>query len=140
MHAAQASAEFWPINYILPGTYVHVLQGMEEALRRWDEIDPMRALELAAYFQEAMDAQERHGLPVLAPSTPDVTAEHLATMLAAVDIIKRADASGYDARNIIVQLRPHMRREVEAAIPRLRREQQERERASKGLFGRLFGR
>lgn len=64
---------------------------------------------------------------MFAPSTPDVAAEHLATMLAAVGIIKRADASGYDARGILAQLRPHMRREVEASMPRLRREQQDRE-------------
>ncbi len=140
MQSAAKSAEFLPINYVIQGTYFHLLRGMEEALRRWDEIDPIRALELAAYFHEAIDAQDRLGVRVLAPSTADVAAEHLATMLAAVDIIKRADASGYDARGIIAQLRPHMRREVEAAIPRLRREQQERERTSTGLLGRIFGR
>ncbi|MEO6323257.1 MAG: hypothetical protein ABIQ65_01375 [Thermoanaerobaculia bacterium] len=140
MQPVRVSEEFWPANYIDPGsTYMDLLRGMEEALRRWDEIDGMRALELVAYFHEAIDLQERHGVRVLTPSTPDVAAEHLAVMLAAVDIIKRADASGYDARGVVAQMRPHMRREIEYSIPRLRQEQQQRQRPT-GLFGRLFGR
>lgn len=132
--------EFWPPTYIIRGTYADLLEGMQEALRRWDEIDPVRALELVAYFHEGIEAQERYGVPVLAAKTSDLAAEHLATLLTAVDVIKRADASGYDARGILAQLRPHMRGEIEVSIPRLRREQQRAQQTPKGLFGRLFGR
>ncbi|MCG3193043.1 MAG: hypothetical protein DIJKHBIC_02292 [Thermoanaerobaculia bacterium] len=119
------STPFNPVTYTARGTYLGIIQGLEETLRRWGEIDPVTALRLPAFFLEAMDAQVRHGIPLLLPSSvADVADENLALASAAADVMQRVEDDGYDPERIILELRIAMRPEIEAGIAQFKRQYQ----------------
>lgn len=121
MYSSRQSAPFNPVTYSTAGTFRAMLQGLEETLRRWDEIDPVTALRLPAYFLEALEAQGRHGVLLLAAArVADFELELAATAEAAEEILERVAADGYDAEGILLELRLAMRPEIEKGIARMK--------------------
>jgi len=122
MHAIQQQTPFNPVLYSSAGSFRAMVQGLEETLRRWDEIDPLTALQLPAYLLEALEAEERHGVPLLrASSVAGSEVEFVAMTTAAADVMQRVEDDGYDVDAILLDLRAAMRPAIEAGLVGLAR-------------------
>lgn len=117
MGAPATTTPFDPVDYTRTGTYLDLLRGMEETLRRWDEIDPSIRPQLPTYLREGVYAKEQHDLPMFAPSARWThEAEHRAAWEATIDILDRLEDDGYDdARSVLEQLQREMRPSIDAA-------------------------
>ena len=115
MQTTPRAAPFNPSSYT-SGKYVDLIRGMEETLRRWDEVDPTTALSLPAYLHEGVEADGRLRAPLFDATVSDRATEQLAAMLSADDVIKRARADGVDANGILRQLRAGLRPSIEETI------------------------
>ena len=113
---------FDPAAYTRTGTYLELLRGMEETLRRLHEIDPVTALRLPAYLDEGEAAADRHGVPMFAPSAPwNAEAERDAAGVAAVQIVEALFAAGWDVDTMLEEMQAQMRPGIDAAMVRVRR-------------------
>jgi len=131
-----ATRPFNPDDYTIPGTFAALTAGLEETVRRWDEIPIETALLLPAFYMEGRDRGEEHGVQVFRPASPlTIERERAAVSSAGMAVLKRARADGIDPSPIVRELRASLRPIFEAAIAQVIESQR-----PKGLFERLFGR